>query len=454
LRVVRTYFLAGKEVWLMSLGTITQSPLLSRQRWLLIGLIALFLVVGIQYGLKVGNNPTRSAILRWTEPLLRLWEGDNIYEIYQYPNPPIMAILLRPFAGLSQLSPVIEALCWFYLKAGMILASLFWVFRIVQGNGEPFPPWAKEGVVLLSIWPLMGDLTHGNVNLFILFLVMAGLYSFHCERQGLCGFLIALAISCKVTPALFVPYFIWKRSWKALLGIGVGLVMFLWLVPGFWLGQERNAELFGCWWRQMVVPYLGGGIVTSESDNQSLPGLVVRLLTQSPSFSSWDKDLVAYTPLRYDNCFLLSLEEAGWIVKGCMAAFSLAVVLLCRTPTVQPQNWRLSTEFAIIILGMLLFSERTWKHHCVTLILPFACVLYALANLPLSRPMQRYLIATLVLSALLMASASISLLDHFNGLSKMAHVYGVYLWTFLLLLVSLFVLLHKYGAPACEGKEP
>src|SRR5262249_54098538 len=152
----------------------------------------------------------------------------------------------------------------------------------------------------------------------------------------------------------------------------------------------------------------GGGIVTSESDNQSLPGLVVRLLTHSPSFTSWDKDLVVYTPLQYDNYFSLSLQEAGWIVKGCMAAFSLAVVWLCRTPTAQPQNWRLASEFAVIILGMLLFSERTWKHHCVTLILPFACVLYALANLELSRLTRRYLIATLVLSALLMASASIS----------------------------------------------
>jgi alpha-1,2-mannosyltransferase len=220
------------------------------------------------------------------------------------------------------------------------------------------------------------------------------------------------------------------------------------------LGQERNAELFGSWWRQMVVPYLGGGIVTSESDNQSLPGLVVRLFTESPSFSMWDKDLLVYTPLRYDNYLSLSLQEAGWIVKGCMAAFSLAVIWLCRTPTVQPQNWRLAAEFGIVILGMLLFSERTWKHHCVTLILPFAVVLYALANLHLSRLMRHYLIATLVLSAILMASASISLLDHFNGASKMAHVYGVYLWTFLLLLVSLFVLLHVDAKPIGETRNP
>ncbi len=427
----------------MSLGTIAQSPFLARQRWLLVGLIGLFLVVGVQYGRKITINPTRSAILRWTDPLLGLWENENIYELYQYPNPPIMAILLRPIASLSTWSPVLEALTWFYLKAGMILLSLYWVFRMVQGDGRPFPPWAKEGVVLLSIWPLMGDLTHGNINLFILFLVVAGLYAFHRDWPVVSGLLLALAISCKVTPALFVPYFVWKRSWRTLAGVGVGLALFLWLAPAFWLGQERNAELFSSWWRQMVEPYLGGGIVYSGYENQSLPGLVVRLFTHSPSFSTFDFNDNVYTPLRYDNIFSLDHRVTGWIIKSCMGAFALSVIWLCRTPTAPSRNWRLAAECAVVILGMLLFSERTWKHHCVTLVLPFAVLLFALANLHLTPALRRYLIGTLIASALLMASASISLLDNFHGLSKLAHVYGVYVWTYVLLLVSLLVLLHK-----------
>ena len=32
------------------------------------------------------------------------------------------------------------------------------------------------------------------------------------------GCVLGLAIACKVTPALFVPYLAWKRSWKALAG--------------------------------------------------------------------------------------------------------------------------------------------------------------------------------------------------------------------------------------------
>ena len=55
-----------------------------------------------------------------------------------------------------------------------------------------------------------------------------------------------------------------------------------------------------------------------------------------------------------------------------------------------------------VVLGMLLFSERTWKHHCVTLMLPFAVLAYYLATCP-PRPLLRgYLAASLVAVAVLM----------------------------------------------------
>jgi len=105
----------------------------------------------------------------------------------------------------------------------MALASLYWVFRLVEGNGPAFPPWAKALVVLLSLRPIMGDLIHGNVNLFILFLIAASLFAFGRRRDLGGGLLLGLAIACKLTPALFVPYFLWKRSWKMLIGCAAGL---------------------------------------------------------------------------------------------------------------------------------------------------------------------------------------------------------------------------------------
>ena len=52
----------------------------------------------------------------------------------------------------------------------------------------------------------------------------------------------------------------------------------------------------------------------------------------------------------------------------------------CRTPARTGLGWRLAAEFSLVVLGMLIFSERTWKHHCVVLILPFSVLSYYLAT--------------------------------------------------------------------------
>src|SRR5262249_7651194 len=151
----------------------------------------------------------------------------------------------------------------------------------------PFPPWAKAITVLLSLRPIMSDLVHGNVNLFILFLVIGAVFAYHRRRPFVSGVIVGLAIACKVTPALLVPYFLWKRQWKALAGCAFGLGVFLFVVPSLFLGWDKNNAFLFAWTKQMILPYLVGGIVTSEHNNQSLPGLVHRLLTHSPSFSTY-----------------------------------------------------------------------------------------------------------------------------------------------------------------------
>src|SRR5207248_150068 len=132
----------------------------------------------------------------------------NIYERFTYPNPPIMALLLTPIAWLP---PLMGSLTWFYLKLAMAAVALGWGFRLVESPGRTLPAGGKMAVVLLSLRPIMGDLSHGNVNLFILFLVIGALYAFREGYDMTAGLSLALAIACKVTPALFVPYFLWKR---------------------------------------------------------------------------------------------------------------------------------------------------------------------------------------------------------------------------------------------------
>ena len=463
-------------------------------------IVALFLVfayVSVQYSLKVltprPDGNTRSAILRWSQQIQDMEGGENIHEKYNYPNPPIMPQMLWPLSELATASPLAGALTWFYLKGCMALACLFWVFRIVETPERPFSIWAKGLAVTLSLRPILGDLSHGNINIFILFLVTACLFAFVRGRDMLAGILLALAIACKVTPALFIVYFAWNRSTRVLLGTAVGLVLFFLLVPAavfavqdgsILSGWDRNWSALTSWVNGMIVPYLVHGVVTPERENQSLPGLLTRLLTHQPSFSAFVDGI--YTPLAFHNVADLGASTVKRIVQGSQVLFLLTMVVLCRSrlrPEGNPRRgWRPAAEYSFILVGMLLFSERTWKHHCVTLLLPFAVLCYGFTAVELSRGRRWLVGGSIAAAALLMLSTITGVLGDDNkrvadshagvtvlvgptayvgaiesgatarlGLvpdspGKMAQVYGAYTWAFLVLIVGLCALMSRREA--------
>jgi hypothetical protein len=396
-------------------------------------LTLLILAVSLQYTFKVldlrNGKQDRSAILRWREQLLQLDSGENIYERFTYPNPPIMAMMLRP---LAELPPIAGALTWFYLKVALAVLSFVMIVRMIGTEAEPFPPWAIGLAILLSLRPVLSDLTHGNVNLLILFLVLTALFAYRSGRDLMAGIVLALAIACKVTPALFVAYFLWKGAWRCLAGCAIGLALFFLVVPAFYLGWNENLEFLTSWFRQMVLPYVVGGAVTSDHPNQSLPGLVVRMLTHAPAFSTYIGDV--YTPVEYCNWLSLSPQAAGWIVKVAMAIFAVGVMWTCRTPRNDRRNWRTAAECSLIVLGMLLFSERTWKHHCVTLALPLALLSHRLAYDSARRNM---IITVLAVAQLFIATTSTGMLP--NRWAEMAQAYGAFVGAFLTLAIGIFI---------------
>jgi hypothetical protein len=413
--------------------------------------VAAFVVVSIQHTLKVLTPSrlgtyTNGAVARWLPQLQELDAGVDIWATHHYPNPPIMALLLWPFTALP---PVSAALTWLYIKVILALLALRWTFALVADDGVPCPPWAQAAIALLSVRPILGDLSHGNVNLFILFLVIAALTAYRHQRDGWAGLALALAIACKVTPALFVPYFLWKRSWRVLAGCAAGSVLFVFIIPSCVLGIDGNLTALNSWLKGMVLPYTQQGIVWTDHNNQSLPAFAYRMLTDNPSFSTYVNDI--YTPTRYHNFVAWPVEAVRWLVKGCMLAFCGLIVWTCRTPTQPRARSALAAEFALVILGMLLFSERTWKHHCVTLVLPFAVLVYTLATQTLSTGERIGLVSVLVGVSLLIASTSTALVPQLvelggrravgmedvelvDEVAKLAQTYGAYVWAFLLLL--------------------
>jgi len=116
------------------------------------------------------GDTTRTAFLRWRPQIHDLFAGVDVYRVHHYPNPPIMGMILRPF---MELPPITGAVAWLLFKAGLTVLSVYWAVRLVRGDGPQVSDTAVVIALALASQPILGDLAHGNVNLFIGFLVFA-----------------------------------------------------------------------------------------------------------------------------------------------------------------------------------------------------------------------------------------------------------------------------------------
>ena len=288
-------------------------------RWVLAILVGLVLVVpSVQFVVKIQETEYsvvrqrekhRSAVGRWLPDALALQKGDDPYgEGHWFPNPPLVLMALVPFAHLPI---VVTAVLWSILKIAALVGGCWLVVASARGRPssevESCVPlllssaresaaqaqWHTEalragshtvplGVLILaalfSARPIMGDITHGNINSFVFFEIALAWYLFVNRRDGWAGVVVGLAVVTKVTPALLLAYFVYKRAWRVVAGAGVGLVLFALLIPSIFLGFGRNNELLANWHGQMVRPYVSEGFVTVEPVNQSLPGMIMKWL--------------------------------------------------------------------------------------------------------------------------------------------------------------------------------
>jgi alpha-1,2-mannosyltransferase len=362
-----------------------------------------------------------SAFVRWRPQVLQFWDGVNIYDKMLFPTPPLMPITLYP---LMVLPTIVGAMCWFALKVAMTTVALILCFGFVRPRDGTYPPMFRSLVLLLSVRPILGDLHHGNNNLLILFLILAMLEAW---RQGYdlgAGLLLALATTYKVTPALFFLYFAYKRSWRTVAWGLLGMGIFLLIVPSLVIGPRFNGECLGMWWHRMVMPFVAEGAASPQEVNQSFIGVVWRLFTRralgsGPYVLDHDVNIAELPPAAVR--LMIKVIVGGLI--GLLAWF-------CRTRTTDRRDPRLLGEFALVVLTMLFVSERSWKHHYVTVLLPITYLVYEAFSPRVGPRGRRAILMSLVLSFGLMAATS----PEIGGLflegqgHQIAQEYGLFLW--------------------------
>ena len=166
------------------------------QGWILGLLVVFFALINIQYFLKVRHSDrpnSQSAFQRWAPQVRELNDGVNIWSKYNWPNPPIMALILKPYMDVDPI--LLGSQFWLLTKMLCAAASIFLIFAMLDRPKHPFPLWGKLLAVVLFMRPMEGDLVHHNVNLFILMTVVGAVYALHRGWDAAAGLSLALGIA-------------------------------------------------------------------------------------------------------------------------------------------------------------------------------------------------------------------------------------------------------------------
>ena len=193
-----------------------------------------------------------------------LWQGNDIYTTpakLTNLNPPLLTVLLAPFAWLDALTAY---RVWVGLSVLMVLGSLLVVARELRLR--PVPVVFVMAAVLASS-PLHGTLVLGQIYPVLLVGLVAGWVAERRGRPVLAAVLFGITVSLKPSLAPVLLLYVAQRRWAPLrAGVASAVVASL-------LGVAVCGPASGLAWLHIAF----NSPVPDTVDNASLPGLAVRL---------------------------------------------------------------------------------------------------------------------------------------------------------------------------------
>lgn len=432
---------------------------------------------------------SKGAIGRWRKAVRHFWQGQNIYgrmEIdattgrgvdddedeqrptYLHPNMPAVVVLLTPFAYL----PIpAAALAWNIAKLAVILATLWMVAGLAAHGRRRIADYVLGLGVAWCLTLIIGDLLHGNTNVFVMGAVVAHLWLFRRGRDLAGGAVLALAICLKMTPAIFLLYWAYQRNWKLLAGTLVGLVLLAVAVPAAAVGWNHYVELTGTWLENLIVPGLIEGAWYPIHVNQSLPGVFSRYFLSGPDGNIfWNPD---DNPYAIQNQFgwitLASLSPATvkLLIRAVQVAIVVAVGWAIGWRKLPRDDGRRLLHWGLVVVAWMLLNQRTWDHHAGAVLLADVAIWQAIAFGRFARRVRAAALTLMILAGLLLIASmggvgeAIAELVGSDGreaklLADRIYAYGPLFWHFVVLLstgVLLSVALRRGEQPYAAERQ-
>ncbi|VEG40599.1 Protein of uncharacterised function (DUF2029) [Mycolicibacterium flavescens] len=250
--------------------------------------------------------------------------------------PPLAAVVFAPFALLSleaaSVAITVITLVLLIVAVTIVLHRCD-VWSTTSVTTEPAwlrQAWLAAAIVapaVVYLEPIRSNFDFGQINVVLMTLVIADCVPRRTPWPR--GMLLGLAIALKLTPAVFLLYFVLRRDVRAVVVTAVSAVVatligvaFAWRDSlEYWTETVRNTDRIG---------------TATLNTNQNIAGALARLgLSEGPRFVLWTA-----------ACFAV-LAITVWAVRRVLKADEPVLALIC-----------------VAMFGLVV-SPVSWSHHWV-----------------------------------------------------------------------------------------
>jgi hypothetical protein len=255
---------------------------------------------------------------------------------------PLMHLVTLPLFAFGDLRSAYVA--WLFATYAFLLVSLVLASRVFDLRGVR---WIAL-LAVLNFVPLYEALTQRNIEIFELALLFGAFALMRAGRPTAAGVVIGLAAMTKFLPLIFIPYFAIKRMWHALAASLITIAPI----------AVATELIFG--WRNsgILIQLRHGSFLRSEL-NQSLSGMIIRLLSWTHSYSP--PEAATFSRI----AIVAGLAGVSW--------------LFLRT---RDRKGIEDLEWATLIVAMVLLPPHNQQYYFVLLIFPFLALLARRLYLP------------------------------------------------------------------------
>jgi len=338
----------------------------------------------------------------WYDVGQRVLHGESLYPVdgseFPFLYPTLPAVLCAPlslfsfpvFVGILALA---NGLAWW--------GSIVYSVRLATGKTTGQPVFLYLIPTIVSLPFVWDTYLLGQVNIVLLFMLLASFVALRENGPVKAGLWISLAAAIKAFPIMAAGWLVWRRQWRALAGMLAGLGLFLLVLPGCVRGFEYNLREMTTWFqgmvgRQSAVELGQRSEISFSYRNQSLKSVTHRLLR--PVIAG-DVKGETFTV----NVLSLSPVAAEVVFWGIGLVMCLAFVLkMRRMNPADPGNRAL--EQAMLLCLIVLFSPLAWTYFYCWLLFPVTVAANSLFGME-PGPRRRWLGALALAALLVMASA-------------------------------------------------